>query len=165
MEKEKKNRTILSLDKGTRTLTLPESIDEEFNEIKEFGCYAKFYGRTFFHSFYSLAIAYATTEIEPEELKDYFHSGESYDKNPKNETMKNAIDSPQLAHHDILFKIIAYWYALKNNDDLCYRYIIETNEARKFCEELFFRYYKSFLEKLKKLSSEIPNINLLEDLD
>lgn len=152
-------------DKASRRLNLPESINNEFNEIKNFGCYSKFFGRDFFHSFYSLAIAYATKEIKPSELKGYFDEDIEIDKNPNKEKISPAIDNPQLEHHDYFFKTIAYWYAMKNGDEYCYRYIIQTNESRKFCEELFYHYYKNYLDKLRNLSSEIPNIALLNDLD
>ena len=160
-----KKKKEIELDKGSRKLILPLSVDKEFNEIKNFGCYLKFFGRDFFHSFYSLAIAYATKEISPAELKSFFFDGIEIEKNPNKEKLKTAIDAPQLKHHDLFFKTIAYWYALKNGKEDCYRYIIETNEARKFCEELFYRYYKNFLDKLRNLNSEIPNIDLINDID
>jgi len=165
MTKKKKQKENMEIDKASRKLNLPESVGEEFNDIKNYGCYTKFFGRTFFHSFYSLAIAYATKEIHPLELKSYISDGIEIDKNLNNESVKPAIDAPQLKHHDSFFKAIAYWYAMKNGDDHCYRFIVQTNEARKFCEELFFRYYKKYLEKLRDLSSEIPNMDLLNDLD
>ncbi|MGQ4876238.1 MAG: hypothetical protein ACP6IY_19390 [Promethearchaeia archaeon] len=163
-KKNIKSKNDIKEDKGSRKLVLPLSINLEFNKIKKFSCYSKLYARKFFHGFYSLAIAYAARELEPNELRDYILNGKGINKNPKNEEIKNAIDAPQLSHHDFLFKIIAYWYALKMGDEKCYKYIIETNKARELCEELFFRYYEKFINKLKNLSTEIPNIDLLNDI-
>jgi len=164
-KKKTESKSEIKSDKGSRRLALPESTDDEFNDIVNFGCYPKFFARDFFHQFYSLAVVYAVKTISPSELEEYFKTGEEFDRNPKKEKNRDAINADQLKLHDTLFKTIAYWYALKTKDNFCYRFIVQTNEARKFCEELFFRYYKTFLEKLKDLSSEIPNIDLLNDLD
>ncbi len=147
-------------DKGTRSLRLPESINTEFNEIKSFGNFERYFGHNFFHSFYTMGVAIAVNDSEFIEkvINDINSEKEFY---PKNEKMINSIDSPQLEHHDMFFKMIAYWILMKQNDSGCFRVITNTNLARKICEEIFIRYWPKYYDYLINLGSEYPNVYLL----
>jgi len=149
-------------EKGTRTLELPESINFDFNDIKSFGNFKRYFGRNYFHSFYSMGIALAVNDQDfLKNIKDL--NNDDFNFNPRNEKMINSIDNPQLLHHDFFFKIIAYWVLMKKNDSDCYRVIKDTDLARRICEEIFIRYWDDYKEYLINLVTKYPNVVLVDN--
>ena len=150
---------ILAKVTGTRSLKLTKSLHKKFDSIKNFKHFNQYFAHDFFHSFYSMGVSMAITDSEfLNEIQDI---NKNFKINPKKEEMINSINSEQLEHHDLLFKIIAYWVLMKQGDSGCFIVLTDIDLARKICEEIFIRYFDNYYDTLNSIGSELPNFHLL----
>ena len=155
---------------STRSLRLPEDLDEEFNEIKKSRNFKKRFFHQAFHNFYGLAVAYGAMNIHKEVIKQT----EDEDKikiiqdlhEIEGKKGSGGIDNPQLKHHDYLLKTIAYWYRMKLNDPDCFKVLLwiddrdwkENYDPRLICEKFFIEKWKEFRNKIGKYGTDFPDV-------
>lgn len=160
-QKEDEVQNVIT-DKASRALQLSEVLRDDFDRIKTFGNFNQSYFYNFYHSFYSLAVAYAANRVFNDENIKFqeldFENTELYGEGSK----KRAINSEQLRHHDHFFTAIAYWYLMKKEDPKPYRVLIRKNLARQICEGFFIKYWEDFKDTIKNFNSSYPNIQLVD---
>ena len=164
MSKENLKQKNSAEDKRSRPLHLNEELKEEFNSIKKFGNFERWTFNKKFHYFYSVAVAYSAQIISAQE-EDIIKITLNNLKEIPNKIDTASIYKDQLAHHDDLFKCIAYWLEMKKGNKKCYEVLIKTNEARRISEMFFQEKWKEFKEIISNYSSKFPDIQLLDLLE
>lgn len=177
MKDEEKVENVLEKTTSSRSLRVTEGIKKEFNELRNFGNFKKMVFHKFFHYFYAVAVAYAAMKINKQVKKAFFIEDEKeilQDVQPITGNMSRSasIDSPQLEHHDDLFKMIAYWYKMKMNDPFCFRVLVAHNnkewkenyDPRMICEKFFIQMWNEFREKIGAFGTDFPDMLLYKQL-
>jgi len=159
---------------SSRSLRVTEKIKDEFNEIRNFGNFQKMVFHRYFHYFYSVSVAY-NAMLTQKELKNHIFLDDDINFLEEMRPINNdteimaksaSIDSPQLKHHDDLFKVIAYWYRMKMDDPNCFKVLVapdnkewkENYDPRMICEKFFIRGWKEFRDKIGSIGTDFPDV-------
>jgi len=172
-QKNESDEIFIPKSKGTRSLVLPESMNEKFNSIKNFGNFDAWFFHKYMHLFYSLGVCDSALDLysnpnliqqsnfEEQEVHSDENDKTKVVNTDESDKMKNTINSDQLNYYDDLFRIISYWYLLKKGDNQPYRVLKDINLSRKICQNIFLSNFDNYFEKISDFDSKNPNIDVL----
>jgi len=155
---------------STRSLRLPDDLDNKFNEIKFSRNFKKRFFHNAFHNFYGIAVAYGAMNVYKHNEKQISEEDKSKViadlKDIQGKKGQGGIENKQLIHHDDLFKTISYWYRIKMKDDECYKVLLaiddktwkDNYDTRKICEKFFIEKWDEFRRKIGEIGTEFPDV-------
>lgn len=164
------SKELKILTSTRRELRLPGDIKIQFDEIKKLGNFNRMVFHKYFHYFYGVAVAYSAMKIHKKFNKTTNEDWQLKILN-KLSSMVGKRSSPsigtkELTHHDDLFKIIAYWYKMKQNHPKCYKVLFPRREEskeeiwdpREICEMFFIENWQEFRKKIGTIGTKFPDI-------
>ncbi len=167
---------LKSLTTTKKELRVPEDIKLEFDEIKKQRNFTRMVFHNYFHYFYGVEVAYSAMKMYKKiqlEIDDDNKLKILKDLHPMTGKRSSpSIGTKELAHHDDLFKTIAYWYKMKQKHPQCYQVLFPKREENKkekwdprdICEMFFIDKWKEFRQKIGTIGTKYPDILLYKIL-